>query len=133
MSDHINTITNRMTFNQVQKLVDERYAAGAMAMHMKTWEIELYGGIQSIFEDEFEAETNDKEIYGSRFSHEEITGLIQEMIHDYIDAERKADVWWTVFIAFSDGTMIHTPVYAKWRRGDRSIGEPGIVRLSDER
>ena len=37
MSDHINTITNRMTFNQVQKLVDERYAAGAMAMHMKTW------------------------------------------------------------------------------------------------
>ena len=129
-NDFIKTTTSRMTFNQLQNLIDEKYASGAKVKRMVTWEIEDY--CPSADDWEIDIDTVYQDTYCTERNLEEITQLIRDMIEDYIDADRKGIVWWTIFVTFSDKTAIHTPVYAKWRRGDQSIGEPGIVRLSDD-
>ena len=132
MSDigHTKTITSRMTFDQVQKLIEEKYAAGAKVKRMITWEIEDY--CPSDDEWEIDIDVVHQDIYCVTRNLEEITGLIRDMIEDYIDADRKGDVWWTILVTFSDRTAIHTAVYAMWRYGDISIGEPKIVRMRDD-
>ena len=74
MSDigHTKTITSRITFNQVQKLIEEKYAAGAKVKRMITWEIEDY--CPSDDEWEIDIDVVHQDIYCATRNLEEITG-----------------------------------------------------------